>query len=264
MRHSLAVFLLLTLAACSVFEPLPEGDPNTKAISAEELYQEAKTNLNDGEYSTSLKRYERLQARYPYGNFAQQAMLEMAYAYYRQGEPAPAIATADRFIKQFPNNPHVDYAYYLKGLVNFEGEGSILNNIGGQDPSERDPHALQESFDNFKELVTRYPNSRYTPDAKVRMQYLINTLAKHDLHIASYYLRRGAYLSAVNRAQDVLTKYPNSPATHDALNVLVQGYDAMGLTQLRDDAQLILSKNGGATVSLLSNQPEKIWWQFWK
>lgn len=264
MRHSLAVFLLLTLAACNVFEPLPEGTPNSKAVSAEELYQEAKTHLNDGEYSDAIKRYEKLQARYPYGNFAQQAMLEMAYAYYRQGEAAPAIATADRFIKQFPNNPHVDYAYYLKGLANFDGEASLLGFISGQDPSERDPHGLEESFDNFKDLVTRYPNSRYTPDAKIRMQYLINTLAKHDLKVAHYYLRRGAHLAAVNRAQDVLTKYPNSPATHDALNVLIQAYDAMGLTQLRDDSQLILSKNGGSTVSLLSNQPAKSWWQFWK
>ena len=262
MRHSLAVFLLLTLAACSIFEPLPEGDPHSKAISAEELYGEAKNNLNDGEYTDALKRYEKLQARYPYGRYAQQAMLEMAYAYYRQGEPAPAIATADRFIKQFPNNPHIDYAYYVKGLANFNGENSLLNTISGQDPSERDPHSLQESFDDFKALVTRYPSSQYTPDAKIRMQYLINLLARHELQIAQYYLRRGANLAAVNRAQDVLTLYPNSPATRDALDVLVQGYDAMGLNQLRDDAQAVLSKNGG--VSRQPNQTYKSWWQFWK
>jgi outer membrane protein assembly factor BamD len=264
MRHSLAVFLLLTLAACSVFEPLPEGNAPTKAGSAEELYAEAKANLNDGEYTDALKRYEKLQARFPYGRYAQQSMLEMAYAYYRQAEPDPAISTADRFIKQFPNNPHIDYAYYLKGLANFNGEVSLLTTFSGQDASERDPRAPQESFEAFKELVTRFPNSQYAPDARIRMQYLINILAKHELHIARYYHRRGAYLAAVNRAQNILKLYPTSPATRDALAVMVQSYDAMGMTQLRDDTQAILIKNGGTTISLLSQQPDKSWWQIWK
>lgn len=266
MRHSLAVFLLLSLSACSVFEPLPNGDaPSSgKVTTAEELYGEAKAHLNDGEYSDALKRYEKLQARFPYGRYAQQAMLEMAYAYYRQGEPDPAISTADRFIKQFPNNPHIDYAYYLKGLANFNGEISLLNSMSGQDPSERDPSAPQSSFDAFKELATRFPNSRYAPDARLRMQYLVNMLAKHELHIAHFYQRRGAYIAAVNRAQNILKTYPNSPATRDALGVMVQSYDAMGMTQLRDDTQRVLTQNGGAAISLLSDQPEKPWWQFWK
>ncbi len=264
MRHSLAVFLIVTLAACSVFEPLPEGSVPTTAGSAEELYAEAKGHLGDGEYTDALKRYEKLQARFPYGRYAQQAMLEMAYAYYRQAEPAPAIATADRFIKQFPNNPHIDYAYYLKGLANFNGELSLLTKFSGQDNSERDPQAPQESFNAFKELVTRYPNSRYAPDARLRMQYLVNVLARHELHIAQYYQRRGAHLAAVNRAQNILKTYPNSPATRDALGIMVQSYDAMGLTQLRDDTQMLLSKNGGERISLLSQQPDKFWWQIWK
>lgn len=267
MRHSLAVFLTITLSACSVFDPLPNGEApvNTgKAISAEELYAEAKGMMNEGEYNNALKRYEKLQARFPYGRYAQQAMLEMAYSYYRQGEPAPAISTADRFIKQFPNNPHIDYAYYLKGLANFNGEITMLGQVSGQDPSERDPSTAQMSFEAFKELVTRYPNSRYAPDARLRMQYLVNLLAKHDLNIARYYQRRQAYVAALNRAEYIFQNYPNSPATRDALVVMVQCYDAMGLTQLRDDTQRILSKNGGPSVTLLSNQEEKAWWQVWK
>ena len=240
-----------------------------KSRPAEEIYAEAKENLDEGSYDAAIKLYEDLQSRYPYGRYAQQAMLEMAYANYRQNEPEPAIAAADRFIKQFPNNPHVDYAYYLKGLANFSGEISLLNSIGGQDPTERDPQAPQDSFNAFKELVTRFPNSKYTPDAKVRMQYLVNALAKHELHVAKYYLRRGAHIAAVNRAQNVLKQYPNSPSTRDALEIMAQAYDAMGMTDLRDDARRVLEKNGGPSIArdnettAIHGAP-KSWWQFWK
>jgi len=275
MRHSLAVFLLLTLTACSLFDPLPtgtaDGNGMGKSQPAEEIYAEAKEKLDEGSYSEAIKLYEGLQSRYPYGRYAQQAMLEMAYAYYRQGEPDPAVATADRFIKQFPNNPHVDYAYYVKGLANFNGEISLLSSIGGQDPSERDPQAPQEAFNAFKELVTRFPNSKYTPDAKLRMQYLINALAKHELFIAEYYLRRGAHIAALNRAQGIIKQYPNSPSTRDALNIMVLAYDAMGMNDLRDDAKRVLLKNGGTpiatgsdTTPLVGTRTEKSWWQFWK
>ena len=273
MRHSLAVFLLLTLTACSLFDPLPTGtaDGNAlgKSLPAEEIYTEAKEKLDDGSYDAAIKLYESLQSRYPYGRYAQQAMLEMAYAYYRQNEPDPAIATADRFIKQFPNNPHVDYAYYVKGLATFNGEISLLSSIGGQDPTERDPQGPQESFNAFKELVTRFPNSPYTPDARLRMQYLINALAKHELIIAEYYLRRGAHIAAANRAQNIIKQYPNSTSTRASLEVMVQAYDAMGMNDLRDDAKRVLVKNGGPSATpdseatAISGSP-KSWWQFWK
>jgi len=268
MRHSLAVFLLLTLTACSLFSPLPDGTPSGKSRPAEEIYTEAKEKLDDGSYNEAIKLYENLQSRYPYGRFAQQAMLEMAYAYYRQGEPEPATSAADRFIKQFPNNPHVDYAYYVKGLATFNGEVGILKSIAGQDPTERDPRAAQESFAAFRELVVRFPSSKYTPDAKLRMQYLVNSLAQYELHVARYYLRRGANVAAANRAQGVLTQYPTSPATRDALGIMVQAYDAMGMPDLRDDAKRILAKNNATPLSgdipTTSLKEEKPWWQFWK
>jgi outer membrane protein assembly factor BamD len=269
MRHILAVFLLLTLAACSLLDPLPTGtgpSDSSKQLSAEELYHQAKTELDDGNFASAIKLYETLQSRYPYGQYAQQSMLEMAYAYYRQGEPDPAMSTADRFIKQFPNNPHVDYAYYVKGLATFNGEISVLSSIAGQDPSERDPQAAQDSFKAFKELVTRFPNSKYTPDARLRMQYLVNALARHELHVASYYLRRGAYIAAVNRAQDILKQYPNSPSTHEALKVMVDAYDALGMTELRDDAKRVLANNAASVPggSVYDGRPAKSWWQFWK
>jgi len=271
MRHSLAVFLLLTLTACSIFDPLPDGSPTTKYMPVGEMYAQAKAELNDGNYESAIKLYETLQSRYPYGRYAQQALLEMAYAYYRQGEAESAVSSADRFIKQYPNNAYVDYAYYVKGLAHFNGEMSLLQSAGGQDPTERDPKAAQDAFAAFKDLVTRFPDSKYAADSRLRMQYLANSLAKYELHVAGYYLRRGAHIAAANRAQGILTQYPNSPSTRDALRIMVQAYDAMGMTDLRDDAQRVLSKNSGAsalspngTAATGQDKPEKSWWQFWK
>lgn len=270
MRHSLAVFLLLTLAACSLFNPKSEDSSQNK-VTAEAMYNEAKTDLNEGNYETAIKQYEALQSRYPYGRYAQQALLETAYAYYRQNEAESAIATADRFIKQYPNNPHVDYAYYLKGLANFNDDAGILKSASGQDPTERDPKASQDSFAAFKDLLTRFPDSKYAPDSRLRMQYLVNALAKYELHVARYYLRRGAHIAAVNRAQNVLTQYPNSPSTRDALEILVKAYDAMGMTDLRDDAKRVLAINSGTSSSSAdggritgNEKPKGAWWQFWK
>jgi len=265
MRHSLAVILLLTLTACSLLDPLPDGSEPTALLSAEQLYDQAKAELDDGNYGTAITLYEKLQSRYPYGRYAQQALMELAYANYRQGEAETAISAADRFIKQYPNHPHIDYAYYVKGLANFGGEVSLLKSLGGQDPTERDPKAAQEAFAAFRDLVTRFPDSKYAPDSRVRMQYLVNALARYELHVARYYLRRGAHIAAVNRAQGVLTLYPNSPSTRDALEVMVQGYDAMGMTDLRDDARRVLAENSPAgEVAAGEAEPGKTWWQFWK
>ena len=265
MRHSLAVFLLLTLTACNMFSPLPTGEPSdaTSHMSAEELYHQAKGDLDDGDYTNAIKTYETLQSRFPYGQYAQQSMLEMAYAYYRTGEPDPAISTADRFIKQFPNHPHIDYAYYVKGLATFNGETTLLSTISGQDAAERDPQSQKDSFNAFKELITRFPNSIYTPDARVRMEYLTNELARHELHIAEYYLRIGAYIAAVNRAQGIFTEYPTSPSTRPALEIMIKAYDAMGLTQLRDDAKRVLANNNSSIPDNSAGKPVRHWWQFW-
>ena len=241
MRHSLAVFLLLTLVACSS-DSSPKPD-SANTLSAEEMYRDAKESLDNEYYEAAIRKLESLQSRYPYGRYAQQALLEVAYAYYKQNEPVSAISAAERFIKQFPNSPHVDYAYYVIGLAHFKGEKSLLDSLGRQDPTERDPKASQDSFDAFKDLVTRFPDSKYAPDSIVRMQYLTNALAKYEIHVAQYYLRRGAHISAVNRAKEVLTKYPKAPATYDALLIMVQGYDALGLKELRDDAQRVLDLN---------------------
>jgi outer membrane protein assembly factor BamD len=273
MRHSVALFLLLTLTACGMFSPPDDKKPGGTA-EVKELYEQAKEDLAGGHYEKAIKSFEALQSRYPYGRYAQQAQLEIAYAYYKQKEPESAIAAADRFIKQYPNNPHVDYAYYLKGLVNFNEDLGLLGGLIQQDLSERDPNAAREAFASFKELVTRFPASRYAPDSRLRMQYLISALARYEIHVAGYYLRRGAFVAAAARAKDVLRDYPQTPSTLDALKIMVRAYDAMGMGDLRDDAQRVLDKNTAgphaAAASKQANagtrnpQDGKSWWQFWK
>jgi len=261
MKRSLALILLLLVAGCGLF---PETQDETKGWSAQKLYTEAKSEMNDGNYTKAIKYFETLEARYPYGRYAQQSQLEEAYAYFKDNEPISAIAACDRFIKLHPNHPNVDYAYYLKGLANFNEDLGLLGSIADQDLSERDPKAAKDSFEAFKELVTRFPKSKYAPDAAARMKYLINTLAASDVHIARYYARRGAYVAAVNRAQTVLKEYPQAPATEEALAIMVQSYDAMGLNDLRDDARRVLSKNYPNSKFLNgSTQSKKAWWRLW-
>lgn len=223
--------------------------------------------MDDHSYEKAIKQFETLQSRYPYGRYAQQAQMETAYAYYKHSEPAPALAALDRFVKMYPNSAHLDYVFYLKGLINFnENINSLLGTFFKQDPSERDPAALHDSFDAFKELVTRFPNSKYAPDARLRMQYLLNTLASSDIHVASYYLRRGAYVAAVNRAKDVLTDYPQTPQTRDALQIMVQAYDAMGMDKLRDDTRRVLDLNvakDGIKPAVKEMPRTTVWWKFW-
>lgn len=238
MKRSVALFALL-LAACSFID---KHDP-TAGYSAEKLYREAKEALDGGQYDLAIKRYETLESRFPYGRYSQQGQLEIAYAYYKQSEQASAVAATERFMKLHPNDPNVDYAYYLKGLVYFNEDLGLLGKISRQDRTERDPKAARESFDAFKELVQRFPESKYTPDALARMKYLVNALASHEVHVARYYMKRGAYVAASNRAQYALRNYPQAPAQEDALLIMIQAYDVLGMRELRNDAERILRKN---------------------
>ncbi|MCE9551231.1 MAG: outer membrane protein assembly factor BamD [Betaproteobacteria bacterium] len=263
MRHSLTLILLLMLTACSIFSPKDEKSASAKADSAEGVYAQAMEQMNNANYTGAIKLFETLQSRFPYGRYAQQAQMEIAYAYYKQNEPESALSAVERFIKQYPNSSHVDYAYYLKGLVNFDEDLGLFGEGFHPDLSERNPKAPREAFDAFKDLVTRFPNSKYAADSKLRMQYLINALARHETQIASYYLRRGAYVAAVNRANGVLIEFPQAPATREALQIMVQAYDAMGLKDLRDDSQRVLDKNlaKDGVKPVVDPRP---WWKFWK
>jgi len=236
------------LAACSFID---KHDP-TSGYSAEKLYREAKEALDGGQYDLAIKRYETLESRFPYGRYSQQGQLEIAYAYYKQSEQASAVAATERFMKLHPNHPNVDYAYYLKGLVYFNEDLGLMGKISRQDRTERDPKAARESFDAFKELVQRYPESKYTPDALARMKYLVNALASHEVHVARYYMKRGAYVAASNRAQYALRNYPQAPAQEDALLIMIQAYEVLGMHELRNDAERILRKNFPDSAQLKS------------
>ena len=266
MRYSLAVILLLTLTACGIFPAAKTSEIEGQTV--EELFAQAKEQMDNVNYEKAIQLFDTLQARYPYGRYAQQAQLETAYAYYKQDEPDQALTTIDRFIKQYPNNLYVDYAYYLKGLINFNEDLGLFGDVVQTDMSERDPRGARESFDTFKELVTRFPDSKYAPDSRLRLQYLVNALARHEIRIAAYYLRRGIYVAAINRADGVLTNFPQTRSARDALQIMVQAYDATGMNTLRDDAQRVLqhniAKDGIRPVTMESPENKAPWWQFWK
>jgi outer membrane protein assembly factor BamD len=252
---------LLTLGGCGL---LPEVKDETAGWSAQKLYADAKDNLNEGNYERAVKLFETLESRYPFGRYAQQAQLEVAYAYYKDNEPISAIAACDRFIKLHPNHPNVDYAYYLKGLANFNDDLGLLGNLVDQDMSERDPRAARDAFLAFKELVTRFPDSKYAADATARMKYLVNALAGNEVHVAKYYLKREAYVAAANRAKQVLTTYPEAPALEEALAIMVVSYDKLKLTDLRDDAQRVLTLNfPNSKYARGVNTEGKAWYRFW-
>ena len=223
--------------------------------------------MNSGAYDKAVPLLEKLEGRAAGTPLAQQAQLDKAYAQYKGGEKAQAIATLDRFMKLHPASPALDYALYLKGVVNFNDELGMFSFITRQDLSERDQKAAKESYESFLELSNRFPESKYTPDARQRMTYIVNSLAGYEVHVARYYARRGAYVAAINRAQQALNDYQGVPANEEALAILVYSYDAMGMTQLRDDARRVLEKNFPGSVFLanpLAGRSSKPWWQlFW-
>jgi outer membrane protein assembly factor BamD len=262
---SLAFVVVALVAGCSKLRFDTSAD-ETAGWSAQRLYTEAKEAMADSDYARAVKYFERLEARYPFGRYAQQAQLEIAYAYYREGDAASAVAACDRFIKLHPNHPSVDYAYYLKGVVNFYEDQNILSRFADQDPTERDPRSARDSFAAFKDLATRFPESKYTPDALARMNYLLNALASHEVHVARYYMKRGAYLAAANRAQFAVKTYPDAPAVEEALYIMAQAYGAMGMKDLRADAERVLVKNFPKSPWLSGThvRNDRAWWQLWK
>jgi outer membrane protein assembly factor BamD len=238
-------------------------DPK-KNWTVEEFYKNAREELDSGNYAGAVKAYEALEAKYPFGRYAQQAQLDIAYAYYKDGETAQSVSAADRFLKLHPNHPNADYALYIKALAYFKPDLGIFGEFLNLDPAERDPKALRESFEVFKELVTRFPESRYTDDSRIRMSFLVNALAKHEVAVARYYLLRGAYLAAANRAQSVFQRYPQAPANEDALVISVQAYEQMGMTELAGSSRRVLEKNfPNNNMISSSTSGGKAWWKIW-
>jgi outer membrane protein assembly factor BamD len=254
-----AAFLLLS--GCGL---LPGEKDETVGWSAQKLYGEAKDAMDSKTWDKAIKYLEKLEARYPYGKYAQQAQLDVAYAYWKDGQRASAIAAADRFIKLYPNHPNIDYAYYLKGLINFNENSGLFSIIDNPDMSERDSKGTRESFDAFKDLINRFPDSKYAEDARARMLYLVNSLAQYEVHVARYYMKRGAFVAAANRAQYAVLNYPNAPSTEEAVFIMVKAYDSLGMVDLRDAADRVMRKNFPDSKYLTGQATRTApWWKLW-
>ncbi len=233
------LLLSFALSACSWFkDKIPEPD-----IPEQQLYEEALQAMDLNDWDLALEKLQLLEARYPFGRFSEQAQLELIYAYFNNYEPEAARAAADRFIRLHPNHENVDYAYYLKGLTAFEQDRSWISSYLPVDDSKRDPGAALDSFESFNQLVTRYPDSQFSPDAQKRMVYLKNRLAAYEVHVARYYIKRGAYVAAVNRGRYVVENMQETPSLADALAVQVEAYTLLGRQQLAADTLSVLQEN---------------------
>ncbi|MBC7376383.1 MAG: outer membrane protein assembly factor BamD [Burkholderiaceae bacterium] len=254
------VALAVLLSACSTTKV-----DETAGWSPNKIYAEAKDEMNSNAWDKAITLFEKLEGRAAGTPLAQQAQLEKAYAQYRGGEQAQAIATLERFIKLNPSSPAIDYALYLKGVVNFNDNLGFLAFLTRQDLAERDQKASKESFEAFKELVNRFPDSRYTPDARQRMTYIVNALAQYEVHVARYYYTRGAYVAALNRAQIAVSDYRDVPALEEALYVMIQSYDKLGMADMRDDARRVMEKSypNSEYLSRGFKSSSDPWWKFW-
>jgi outer membrane protein assembly factor BamD len=256
------VTLLAALAGCSLFHRGKKGDP-LDTLPVEQLYEHGVDALQGGNYDLASRSFERLVARFPFGPYTEQSQINLAYAQYKDGKPDDAYSTVNRFIKTYPTHRHIDYAYYLRGLINFNRSAGMIERYVGQDMSKRDQANLRQSFDDFGALVTRYPASAYTADSRQRMVYLRNVMAQSELHIAVFYLRRNAYVAAANRAKAIVETYPQSPQAGDALAIMVESYKNLGQPKLADDAERVLKLNYPDHPFFSGHWPEYRSW-YWK
>ena len=243
MNLRLALILIASIFVLGGCASTGDPDDPTAGLNAAEIYKEAKTNLQDGNYETAIQFYEKLESRFPYGNYATRAQMEIAYAYYKFEEPESAILAAERFIKLHPNHPNVDYLYYLRGLASFGITKSAIGKSMGQDATERDPKSSRRSFQFFAELVKKFPKSRYARDTVQRMTHLRNSLAKHEVHVANFYFKRDAYVAAANRGKYVVENYQRTPAVAEALALMVKSYRKLDMPELAKDALRVLEVN---------------------
>ena len=261
--------LLLMLAAVLLLSGCAGSDgqkDDTDIWSEAKLYSEATDKLNDADFAKCGKYFEKLEARFPFGPYSQQAQINAAYCYWKAQEQAQALVAIDRFIKLHQGSPNLDYAYYLRGLITFNDDLGWLGKFTGQDLSERDPQAAKDAFESFKVVVERFPNSKYAPDALDRMRYIVNSLAEADVIVARYYYQRGAYLASANRAQLVIRDYDRAPAVEEALYILYKSYEKLGMVQLSNDTARVFKLNFPDSQMLETGQrvvKERRWWQFW-
>tara|TARA_E500000331_G_C17241411_1_gene707144 strand:+ start:1250 stop:2149 length:900 start_codon:yes stop_codon:yes gene_type:complete len=237
-RFFLILLIFPIIVSCS-----SSPEDKTQDWNADRLYIEAKSELEIGNYESALFLYQKLESRYPFGAYAQQAQIDTAYTHWRNGDSASAVATLNRYKKLYPNQTGIAYALYLEGLINFNDKKTLFSNITGEDMAERDAVAGKAAFQSFKKLVTLYPKSKYTPDALKRMRFLINVLAENEIHVARFYLRREAFVASLNRCKTVLERFQETPAVEEALAIMIIAYKKLNLNKLSDDTSRVLIKN---------------------
>lgn len=239
--------LSLSLQGCEALKHLQASDTGSDNEytdwDAKQFHDKARASMDAGNYQKAIKLYETLESRYPFGDYAAQTQLDVAYAYYKNDDPEAAIAATERFIKLHPRNPHVDYAYYLKGLINYTRGIGFLDRFLPTDATQRDPGNARDSYDNFAELIRRFPDSQYVPDAKQRMVALKNRLAMYEIHVARFYMKRRAYVAAANRANYVVQEYQRTTAVPYALQIMKKAYTKLNLTDLANDADRVYKQN---------------------
>lgn len=261
LKRPLLIAAILLIAACSSKKPVEEN------LSEIQLYQKAQQSLDSNNYSLAIDTLKALDSRYPFGRFADQTQLDLIYANYQMNEPDAARDAADRFIRLHPEHANIDYAYYMRGLTSFNRDRGFLGRFLPLDMTKRDPGAARDSYNEFAQLTSRFPNSRYAPDAKQRMIYLRNLLAAYDIHVAHYYLTRGAYVAAANRGRHVVEDYQETPSVGDGLAVMVEAYRRLGLDDLADTALETLKLNypdhpnlkNGTFVASTKDPSERSW-----
>jgi len=243
-KHLLLIATLALTAACSSNDVVDEN------LGEDALYQQAQTDLNNKSYTSAISKLRALESRYPFGRYAEQAQLELIYAYYKNVEPEAAKSSAERFIRLHPQHPDVDYAYYLRGLASFDQDRGLVARFLPLDLTKRDPGAARDSFNEFSQLTTRFPQSRYAPDAKARMIYLRNLLAAYEVHVGHYYLQRQAYVAAANRGRYVVENFQETPSVGDGLAIMVEAYQRLTLTEPANAALETLRLNYPEHASL--------------
>ncbi|MFW8565667.1 outer membrane protein assembly factor BamD [Orrella sp. 11846] len=258
----LILSLLLSLALLGGCSSSGQETDETANWSVERLFQDGTAEMNSGNWKAAQRRFTSVEARFPFGPYAQQSLINLAYVQWKDQEPEMALATINRFLQQYPNHPGTDYMLFLRGLILFTPPSAVFSSVTLQDPAERDPKAMQESYAAFDELVHRFPQSRYADDARKRMNWLVNIMAEHELHTARFYYDRQGYVAAINRAQRVLTEFEGVPASEQALYIMMLSYQKLELPDMAADSERVLLANFPDTELIEKGFPnaEYSWW----
>lgn len=259
-RVLLLVMLAVAMVGCKTFG---KRGNELETLPVEALYQRGVTAIDNANYNQATEVFTRLIGRFPFGAYSEQSQINLAYAQYKNFKHDDAYSTINRFIRTYPTHKNIDYAYYLRGLVNFDRQADFLSRMVGLDISRRDQAFLNQSFEDFSELLKRYPQSRYAPDGRQRLIYLRESMARAEINIALFYLRKGAYVAAANRAKGVVETYPQTVQVGDGLAIMVDSYRALGQTQLADDAERVLKLNYPDHASFGGKWPQyhSNWWK---